>query len=495
LNPKYLFSFIFLFATGLLSNAQDSSRLDNFISFPDKLFGAIDKKARGIEEKLDRQTIKYLNRLEKQEQKLKRKLWKKDSLLASKIFSDVKNRYQELKTTPVTTSKYSSLYSGHFDSLTTSLNFLQSNDLTDNPQKALSSLKDLKGKLNASEQIRKQLMERQKQLKEQFQKLGMVKELKKFRKEVYYYQAQVRVYKEAFEDPNKLEAKLMELVQKLPQFKEFFARNSQLGSLFALPGSSSGGGQVGAISLAGLQTRASLQQLLIDRFGTGPNVTQVLQQNVQSAQGQLNALKAKAQSYISGSFGNASPEGGGMEGVPEGFTPNTEKTKSFLKRLEVGTNLQSQKARTIFPVTTDMGLSLGYKLNEKSVIGIGASYKLGWGSGFNNIDITHQGVALRSYLDWKIKGGLFISGGYELNHRPLLANISFPSPTGGSWMGASWQKSGLIGLSKKYKLSSPKRGRSGGGLKGNMQLLWDFLSYEQVPKTQAIVFRIGYSLK
>jgi len=42
-------------------------------------------------------------------------------------------------------------------------------------------------------------------------------------------------------------------------------------------------------------------------------------------------------------------------------------------------------------------------------------------------------------------------------------------------------------LSKKYQVSK--------NLKGEMKLLWDFLSYQQVPRTQTILFRIGYSLK
>jgi hypothetical protein len=456
-------------------NAQDSTKADKLISFPDKLFGALDKKTASFEEKLDRQTQKYLSRLEKQESRLKRKLWKKDSALAKQIFGDVKERYGTLKNTSgELVSKYSSVYSGHLDSLTTSMGFIKDGKLASNPgvQKALDHYKALQSKLNASDQIRKQLLERQRVLKEQFAKLGMVKELKKFRKKVYYYQDQVRQYKQAFEDPSKLEAKLMELVMKVPQFKEFFARNSMLGSLFALPGSSA---STATASLAGLQTRAMVNQSLVDRFGSGANVTRMLQQNVQSAQGQLSELKNRMASFSSGSYGN------GAEGDLPDFKPNTQKTRSFLKRLEYGANVQSQKARYFFPVTSDLGLSLGYKLNDKSVVGVGASYKLGWGSGWNNISLTHQGVGLRSYMDWKIKGSIYISGGYEQNYRTLIRSVDQLRNY------SSWQSSGLIGLSKKYKLT--------GKMKGEMKLMWDFLSYRQVPRTQAVLFRIGYSLK
>lgn len=472
-----LISLICILTIPLWSRGQDTSRLDQLIAFPDKLFGALDKKTKNIEDKLSKQTDKYLSKLQRQEEKIKKKLARKDSALAAQVFGDIDKKYTDLKNTTGQVNKYSQLYSGHLDSLTTAVSFLKDDklfNLGSNPelQKTLAHYKELQSKLNASDLIKKQLIARQAMLKEQFQKLGMVKQLKQFRKQVYYYQAQVKEYKEMFEDPNKLEKKLMELVMQHPKFKEFFANNSMLGSLFVLPGSSNASN----ISIAGLQTRAMINQTIADRFGSGANVTAQLQQNVQSAQGQLNELKNRLGSFSSGSYGN-----GGEVDMPEGFKPNEQKTKSFLQRLEYGANIQSQKARYFFPVTSDLGLSLGYKLNNKSSIGVGASYKLGWGSGWNNIAISHQGVGLRSYVDWKIKGSFYISGGYEQNYMNMinsfdqLKNIS------------AWQRSGLVGLSKKYKVNKK--------MKGEIKVLWDFLSYQQIPKTQSILFRIGYSLK
>jgi hypothetical protein len=468
----------------IVVSAQDSSKLDRALSLPDKFFGALDKKTSSIEGKLDKQTDKYLTKLERQESKLKRKLYRKDSALAKELFSGVDQRYDQLKNTSGKVNRYASQYSGHLDSLSTALSFLKSNDLvkgssisnlSNNPslQKSLDQYKQLQSKLNASDQIRKQLLQREQLLKEQFQKLGMVKELKKFRKQVYYYQSQVREYKELFENPSKLEAKLMEVVLKLPQFRDFFAKNSLLGSLFALPSSSSSNSSTA--SLQGLQTRAMVNQSLVDRFGSGPSVMQQLQQNVQSAQGQLNQLKSKLSSLKQGSYGNT-----GKGDIP-GFKPNTQKTKSFLNRIEYGGDVQSQKARYFFPVTSDIALSLGYKLNDKSSIGVGASYKIGWGSNWNNLNITHQGVGLRSYVDLKIKGSFYVAGGYEQNYRAMINSIDQLRDY------SAWQSSGLVGLSKRYQISKK--------MKGEMKLLWDFLSYQQVPRTQAMLFRVGYSLK
>src|SRR5690242_5009939 len=69
--------------------AQDSTRVDKVLSFPDKLFGALDKKAASIQTKLDKQTEKYLHRMEKQEGKLRKKLARKDAALAKKLFDGV----------------------------------------------------------------------------------------------------------------------------------------------------------------------------------------------------------------------------------------------------------------------------------------------------------------------------------------------------------------------------------------------------------------------
>jgi hypothetical protein len=472
---KQLFTVAMTFAmlTTSYCYGQDSSKLDIAIAFPSKMFAALDKKTASVENKLDKQTDKYLSKFQKQEKKLRRKIARKDSTLATQLFDGVDEKYNQLRNATGNVNKYQSVYSGHLDSLSTALSFLKDNNLTNNPalQKSLEQYKELQQKLNASDQIKKYLDQRQQLLKQQFEKLGMVKELKRFRKDVYYYQRQVREYKELFEDPNKLEAKLMEVVMKLPQFKDFFAKNSMLGSLFALPGNNNSS----TASIAGLQTRAMINQSLIDRFGSSSAITQQLQQNVQSAQGQLSGLKNKLNSYSSGSYGNT-----GAGDIP-GFKPNEQKTKSFLQRLEYGANVQSQKARYFFPVTSDIGLSLGYQLNNKSSIGVGASYKLGWGNNWNNIRVSHQGIGLRSYLDWKIKGSFYFSGGYEQNYRSLINSVDQLRNY------SSWQSSALVGVSKKYSISKK--------MKGEMKLLWDFMSYQQVPKTQPILFRVGYSLK
>ena len=203
----------------------------------------------------------------------------------------------------------------------------------------------------------------------------------------------------------------------------------------------------------------------------GPGAQQMIQQNLADAQSQLQQLKNKL---------NQLGQGGGDIDMPN-FKPNDQRTKSFFKRLEFGTNIQTQKSQYYFPATSDLGFSVGYKLNNKSIIGIGASYKLGLGSGWNNIKFTHQGAGLRSFLEWKLKGSFYASGGYESNYRSAFKNIAQLKDE------SAWQQSALLGISKKYSISK--------SFKGNIQLLYDFLHTRQVPGTQPIVFRLGYTLK
>lgn len=478
--------------TSISSYAQDSSShnfIDKIISFPDKVFGRIDKESNRLEQKLNHQTERYLTKLEKREEKLKRKLWKTDSTKAKEVFGDVKDRYAKLRKSlndkEAKASGYrSQIYNGKLDSLQTAMRFLQGNPLLKEGSKLslqvtgnLSSVTGLQNSFSSADYIRQQILQRQQLLKQQLQNTPLAKEFKKFRKEVYYYQAQVKEYRDALNDPKKFGEKLLTVAQKVPAFQEFFRNNSELANMFRIPGSTNNNANnVG--SFTGLQTRAAVQNTIQQRLGSGTDVQQYMQQQVQTAQSQIQQLKNKVNSW--GSNSDADIE------MPD-FKTNPQKTKSFLKRIEFGTNLQTSKGTYYFPVTSDIGLSAGFKISDKSIIGIGASYKLGWGQGWQNINITNQGAGLRTFFDWKapfnnskrnLLRSLWISGGAEMNYRTEFRRIDALKDLN------AWQQSALIGISKKYNI--------GKKWKGNAQLLYDVLWRQQRPQTQPVVFRIGY---
>ncbi|MEI9806779.1 MAG: hypothetical protein WDO16_02235 [Bacteroidota bacterium] len=472
---------LFFIATTIVFSAfaQDSSAVTQISS---AYITAVSSKADQLEQKLDKKSAKAVQRLQKQEARMKRKLAGLDSLKAKQVFGDADEKYKALQERLSNTGSVKQ-YIPSLDTLSTSLKFLQQNpqliSLVKGGQEklksALGKVGGLEDQFQKAEEIKKFLKERRQFLKDQLGKFGFARELKKLNKQVYYYSEQLNEYKALLKDHKKAEKKAIELLSKTKLFKDFMRKNSMLASLFRMPGGP--GDPAAQYNMAGLQTRAQVNSLLQQQVGSGGGNAQ-FRQNIQEAQNKINELKNK--------ISNAGQSSSDAE-MPEGFKPNDQKTKSFFKRLEYGTNIQTQKATNFFPVTSDIGLSLGYKLNDKSIIGIGASYKVGMGSGWNHIRISHEGVGIRSFIDWKVKGGLWMSGGYEQNYKSQMSGVVLASPTGGGREGASWQQSGLIGLSKVVSLKAKFFKKT------KLQLLWDFLSYEQVPRTQPVVFRVGYT--
>ncbi|MEI9912121.1 MAG: hypothetical protein WDO71_22195 [Bacteroidota bacterium] len=490
LTPTIAFIFLVLQLQGQPVSGQEDSVI---VQLPSGYVDKVSSKANQLEQKLDTKMDKALVGLMKQEATMKKKLAKMDSLKAKEVFGNAEQKYQELEQRLMAKAA-GKQYIPSLDTLSTSLKFLHQNPqlistIKGSEQKlkeALSKVNGLEDKFQKAEEIKKFLRERKQFLKDQLSQLGFARELKKLNKQVYYYSEQLNEYKGLLKDHKKAERKAIELLSKTKLFQDFMRKNSMLASLFRMPGDdlSSFGGVGGG--LAGLQTRSQVNNLIQQQIAAGgANVQAQFRQNMQEAQSRMNELKEKVL--------KASPLGGGLveaDGeMPEGFKPNDQKTKSFFKRLEYGTNFQTQKATNFFPVTSDIGLSLGYKLNDKSVIGIGASYKMGVGRGWNDIRITNQGAGLRSFIDWKIKGSFWVSGGYEQNYKSQLSGVLMAAPFGGGRERAAWQQSGLIGLSKVVSL------RTKFFKKTKLQLLWDFLSYQQIPATQPLVFRIGYSIK
>ncbi|MBN8879882.1 MAG: hypothetical protein J0I32_20225 [Sphingobacteriales bacterium] len=469
-----LLSAILFAYSGLLAQSDTLSPSVN-----GKYFDAVNKKASQLEQRLDKQSAKIITQFLKQENKLKRKLARKDSAAATAVFGDAKQRYDQLQQKLAGAEKLKQ-YIPSLDTLSSSLKFLEQNPqlmalAKDGPAKlkeAMSKVNGLQSRFQQAEEIKKFIRERKQYLKEQLGKLGVAKELKQLNKQVYYYSVQVNEYKQLLNDHKKAEQKAIELLSQTKLFKDFMRNNSQLASLFRLPGSSASNA-TGAASLAGLQTRAQVNNLVQQQIAAGgPNAQAQFSQNMQQAQSQLNELKNKLNK-----FGNS---GGEDLDMPDGFKPNGQRTKSFFRRIELGANIQSQQSNGYFPVTSDIALTAGYKLNDNSMIGVGASYKMGWGENIRNIKITHQGIGLRSFIEWKLKGSFWLAGGYELNYRSGFQRIAELRDRSG------WQESGLIGLSKVVDLRSKILKKT------KVQLLWDFLSYRQVPKPAAILFRIGY---
>jgi hypothetical protein len=451
----------------------------NIEDLPANFLAKIQKKYGSIEKKLSKKTNKYLAKMQWQEKKLQRKASKADSsyIPTENVDSDYSAFYNQLSARDQTVGDggriHLNQYNPFMDTLSTSLAFLQKYKGLGNKVKLpTDALDKLKNKLNESDKIKEFIQQRKQQIKDALSKYtklpaSLKNQYARINKTAYYYSAQVNEYKDMLKEPKKIEEKAMTVLTKMPFFQKFMKQNSQLASLFGLPENYGT-----PASLAGLQTRASVQSMIQQRIAAGgPNAMAQVQQNLQNAQAQLSQLKDKLlkSSGLQGISGDVD--------MPN-FKPNTQKTKSFLKRLEYGCNVQFGKNNSLMPSTSDVAGTIGYKINDKSEAGIGISYKVGLGS-LQHIQISSLGMGLRSYIDWKIKKQFYATGGYEMNYNSGFKNIEQLKDYD------VWQRSALVGVSKKYQVSKK--------LKGNMQVLYDFLARDHVPVSQPFLFRIGYS--
>jgi hypothetical protein len=438
----------------------------------DKYIGAVDHKADYLSGQLDKQTEKYLAKLEKQEAKLKAKLSKVDSLAAHNIFANSAAQYQsiqnKIKSRTDRVLKGSGQYLPWLDSASTSLKFLSKNPLgglNGNTAKitgALSKVKLLENQFAQAGSVKEFIRQRKEYLSEQLKNYNLGSELKKYNQTAYYYTQQVNEYKQALDDPDKAVNKAMQLLNKLPAFQKFMKEHGMLAGLFDIP-------QDYATNMTGLQTRQQVQAIMASQVQRmGPNGQQMVSQSIGSAQAELSKLR------------NRFPSSGATEDMPD-FKPKETKTKTFLQRLEYGTNIQTAKSNYFFPTTTDIAASVGYKISDKNIAGIGASYKMGWGKDIQHINLSSQGIGFRSFVDINLKGSFFVSGGFEYNYQQPFQSISAINNL------RSWQQSGLLGISKVVSMKTKFFKKT------KLQLLWDMLSYQQVPQTQPIKFRVGYS--
>ena len=482
MSPKQLVLLIFLQFSFCCCIAQSDSifqTLENLQKVPVKYLNTVENKIDKYSNRITGKTEKTLAKLSKWENKIKGILDQVSPETSAKLFGSNATTFgsllKKIQEGKAVAAGYRAKYNSYRDKLTTSIKYLedQKNKLD---KKLIQPINDAKKKLDELEQdvsnteaVEQFIKERKKQLMNEAVKyIGKSKYLTKIDKEAYYYVETLRNYKELFSDKKKVEVLALKVLNKIPAFKNFVKQNSMLASLFRVPS------EPGApLDLRGLQTRESVNALIQNRIGSGgPNAREVFNQNMQRAQTEIKTLKDKVLK-AGGSSGDAN--------IPD-FKPNMQKTKTFLQRLEYGSIFDFEKSNGYIPTVANIGVTVGYKLNDKSVIGIGLNYKMGLGS-IQRIRITHQGLGFRSFIDWKLKKKFFVTGGFEMNYNATFKNIEQLKNS------TAWQQAGLVGLTKKISIKT----KLAKGTK--IQLLYDMLYRQQIPVRQPFVFRINYDLK
>lgn len=477
--PK-LISLVCYILVAFVSFGQDVS--DSLIARVkvESYLNAVSRKYSSEIERITSRSRHYIGRLEQLEESVFNSIDPHVSKLVSEK-PDTKGFYRRLmaQATSVESSLNLTAYQGKYfpylDSIETSLRFLMSrNSFTENPE-ILEKLKTgehnlqiLYAKISNLDEIEKRLQSRRQWLTNQLENVtkGSLKRLKKYQKELQYYNSQIAEIKNELDQPDKLIKRGLSIMRRSGLFEKFFNKYSVYASFF---GSVETDGDFDPSAFPNLQTRASMERQIKERFGGAVSASTVSGQGALAAvQAELGKLKASLWEKGVGSS---------QQPIPE-FESNSMRTKSFGKRLEYGISFQSVRTNGLFPATTDIALTLGYRISDKMKSGIGLAYKVGWGSGFKDIKITHQGFGLRYFFDYAIIRSVYVSAGGEFNYRSIVNSFSQLRDIN------AWQKSGLIGVSKEYMVGKSR--------KGQVQLYYDFMHNLQVPRTQPLLFRMGY---
>jgi hypothetical protein len=475
-----------------LSQGVDSMHLHKV----EKLAAEIKSLTEQYGQKINEASVSRLKAIKKQEEKLEKLVPKNELARVENLKDGLTQKLIELENIskdPASLLKdnLNRPYLARFDSLESLFKFAIPNAAnTAILEDAAQQIKALKAQLGLLGDSENWLAGREQQWREllgnnALANLVMPKIFGKWQEEVMAYKLQIAHWKETANDPQKIETEALKLLNKLPAFKEFMSKNGELARLFGPPAGSTD--LPTGTAIPGLQTRQSLAQELQNRFGA--NALQsggALQQQIQNGMEQLSSQQQNPLQQLIGDVQNQVQQltnGGQAAAISPQQAERAElKSKTFKQRVEAGWNLQSATRIQDFPAVRDVGLSLGYKLNPRSVVGIGVAYKFALGQSWKDLEWTHEGIGLRSFLDWRIsKAGskllqnIWLTGGFEMNYWTRIANDV-------QWKDLAWQRSGLVGMTKIVKYKKKE---------GKAQVFWDYL--DNTGKKPALHFRYGFS--
>ncbi len=475
--PIRLFFILLFFIVANQSFAQPDSTIESITALPKKYFTTIDKKIDVYNSRITNKTAATLKKLSRWEQKIQSLLQKVSPETAEKLFGKNQVTFtslnNQLNRGEAILLSYEAQYDKYRDDLTTSLKYLETqkeyldSGIVKKARVTKKSMEELNTKEDQVLALKEFIKERKKKLIEQSIKfIGKSKYLYKINKEAYYYAASLKNYKEHFADSKKTEELVKTILEKIPTFHDFLGHNSQLSDVFSPSSLFSDLSSANSIPVVnGIPSRVALQSFMVSTF---PMLTTnpIQQMQIPSVKEKIDLLQNKLNEL----------QDLEQKEIPD-FKPNSQHIKSFKERLEYGFDCQFKKDDTYHPTNASTSVTIGYKINDKSSAGIGVNYVIGLGKGWKNLNISSEGIGLRTYVKWKLKKGFDIQGGGEWNHLKFT-NISQLK------IDKEWQKVALIGFGKNYSITKK--------VKGNFHLLYDILHRKHFPVSDPFIIRVGY---
>nr|WP_199077084.1 hypothetical protein [Pedobacter sp. ASV19] len=426
---------------------------------------------------------RLLRKLKRKEDKYARQLAVKDSALY-RAYTQQGLSYDSIATLSKDTANLNRLAKKKntlVDSLKGVQSFIQNQSSKLNGAAALAGkagistdeLNQLQQKLNVQQSIDELIQQRTRNLEGLAggQNIGG---LQNIQKNVFYAQEKIKAWKKVADDPDETEQKALEFLQGTEGFDGYLKGNKDaFGGL---------GNQASAEDLQrmGFQTKSQVNQLLADKLGNNLGaVQQQMAAQVQDYSEKLSSITGKvkeAQSSLSEAKQTLSEAKGAKEQLKHiqkpAFKKNPERGKPFWQRLSPSYNFQTNRATTdgLRPAMLELAAAIAFKHTPRLSYGIGLGLSTGLGQNWQHIRLSYEGISTRVFADWKWQYGFSLQAGYERIFRP--ANRTYlpeqqsnnpgtaPVKTENIFKEAfgGQQQAAYIGIMKRYKISSKWNG-------------------------------------
>lgn len=165
------------------------------------------------------------------------------------------------------------------------------------------------------------------------------------------------------------------------------------------------------------------------------------------------------------------------------WQPDPLKTKRFIDRFSVISNLQFDNRSIFLPASATAALGLQFMYHRNGSIGTALSCiqpmpRINPGSEDSFRIPTATGIGMRIFLDFKLKTAIYLQSGYEINWRPYENTATI-----GRW---ERMPSAMAGLKIKYPAGKTRTAPT-------IEFLYDFLHAQT--GQPAFVFRTGVNIR
>jgi hypothetical protein len=500
---------LFLIQAGSTACAQET---EQSITYAEKY---LDARTSDLSKYLNRSgkiQQRLLRRLQRKEAKIARKLAAKDSALYKQYIGQ-RLSYDSIAQLQQDTTALCERFAGRKNALVDSLKNVQS--FISKQSNKLTSVTSLAGKTGADIPYAAELSKLQQQLDaqqgideliqqrtsnlEQLAGSHSISGLQNIQKQVYYAQEKIKVWKKLADDPDEAEEEALEYLQGTPGFSEAFSSKSNaFGGL---------GNNATAEDLQklGYQTKGQVNAMLQQKLGNNLGAVQEqLSKQVQEYTDKLGDVNGKVkdakQSIIEArkTIAEAKQAKDKLKHIEKPtFKKNPERAKPFWQRLEPAYTFQTTRATPdgLRPAMLELAASVAFKHSPRLSYGLGLSLSTGLGQNWQNIRFTYEGIGTRAFADWKALYGFSLQAGYERTFRPQ--NRAYLNDNDGNdpsnpasdknifkEMFGGQQQAAYIGIMKRYRLNS----KYNGTIMAGYNFLW-----QQENIRSPFILRFGWS--